>query len=689
MTMHTLAGLAAETERLRGLARALVRDADDLVQEAYVVGAARAPADRPLGPWLVRVTRNLARMRARAAHRREAREREVGLRASPPATPAELVERVELHHLLAGLVLQLPAPARDVLLLRYFEELSFAAIARRLAMPEATVRWRHAEALRQLRAQLEQRNRAWLPALAAFAGRRPPLVAGAAAGLVAAALVTVAFVAWAVFQLLPATHAVASAPLPHPAAKVVAAAAPKARPVPSLAPPTLGMLMGEQLRVDGVVVDVAGNGVAGAELSYLCGGRFPTVEHARSGAGGAFSFEIERDCMLQLTARIDERVGHHGSHPGERTSDAPIALTVTLSPLHYLVVHVVDADTRAPIAGASVRVLRGGASDGDVATSDARGAARVAYEETRAVLRDLPELRAIAPDHAPVRVHLSDAFDDHDQPRALTIALPRGYLARGTVFGPGGVPVPGATIEVDERAERPADNLDGARPMLASRADILAGADGRFEVRFARPGRYVLSPRSPTMITPGRQTAVTVGPGGDAEVDLHMELRENVGLAGIVLGPDGAPFVGARIISPYAGLPTAITDAEGRFAISDWRPEYTIYARAGSFASEPVDVTLAPEDKQRRVTLRLAPSGIAGTAVDREGTPVAGAELWIPNLPREAGRHITTDADGHFAIDVPAGTYRLSIRRSSDDDYLDEDDVLVPAGTHDLRIVVP
>ncbi len=119
-----LSQLTAEMAWVRRLARALLRnpDADDLAQEAWIVAAEHPPADdRPLRPWLTRVIVNLARMRTRSRKRREVRETRSTELVEPPATPDDLVERVELHQLVAGEVLALAEPYRSTVLLHFFE----------------------------------------------------------------------------------------------------------------------------------------------------------------------------------------------------------------------------------------------------------------------------------------------------------------------------------------------------------------------------------------------------------------------------------------------------------------------------------------------------------------------------------------------------------------------------------------
>src|SRR5574338_667409 len=171
----TLEQLVADSGWLHRLAVALVKDqatADDLVQDTYTIAATQAPADgHPIRPWLARVLSNRARTASRSSRRRRAREQAFGELATAPARPDELVSRIELQRMLAGLVLELAAPQRGVVLLHYFEGLTSSQIGLRLGISAGTVRWRLKQAIDELRDRLEQRspNRAWIPSLAAFA----------------------------------------------------------------------------------------------------------------------------------------------------------------------------------------------------------------------------------------------------------------------------------------------------------------------------------------------------------------------------------------------------------------------------------------------------------------------------------------------------------------------------------------
>jgi RNA polymerase sigma-70 factor (ECF subfamily) len=190
MAADNLAALLAHADWLRDLARMLVGGAaaDDAVQDTFVA-ALRSPPDPdlPAKPWLARVLRNASRMAHRSATRRAQREDAVTQIAEPETSAADTVARAETFRMLVELVIALDDPHRTTLLRHYFDGESFAAIARRDGIPEATVRGRHKQALEQLRRRLDARShgdrRAWLASLAPLAAP-PAHTASATVGVI-------------------------------------------------------------------------------------------------------------------------------------------------------------------------------------------------------------------------------------------------------------------------------------------------------------------------------------------------------------------------------------------------------------------------------------------------------------------------------------------------------------------------
>ena len=98
--------------------------------------------------------------------------------ASAVLRAAELTARAETQQCVGRAVLALEESLRETVLLRYFEGLSAAEIARRTGTPAGTVRWRLKRGLEELRHTLDEEHgdrRAWCLLLLPLA--REPLYA--------------------------------------------------------------------------------------------------------------------------------------------------------------------------------------------------------------------------------------------------------------------------------------------------------------------------------------------------------------------------------------------------------------------------------------------------------------------------------------------------------------------------------
>jgi RNA polymerase sigma-70 factor (ECF subfamily) len=170
---------------LRRFALALVKDldaAEDIVQET-MVAAWQRPAENTGRPWLARVARNAAIDFWRSSDRRERRESEV---VAPDidkvASPEQLIGDAQTHRAVAEAVAAVQEPFRQTLVLRFFHGLSSADIARRLRIPDGTVRWRLKEGIERVRRQLDARygqdRKNWVAALSPLLPHPAPEVPG-------------------------------------------------------------------------------------------------------------------------------------------------------------------------------------------------------------------------------------------------------------------------------------------------------------------------------------------------------------------------------------------------------------------------------------------------------------------------------------------------------------------------------
>jgi RNA polymerase sigma-70 factor (ECF subfamily) len=134
--------------------------AGDLSQEVFLrvyLARDRYADDGRFGMWIYRIALNLARDAARRA--RPPAPLADFEPSSPAADRAEYVaERQEIAALVAGALSDLPAPLREVVVLRHYECLSFEEMGRLLATPATTLKSRFAVALRRLHDSLAARG---------------------------------------------------------------------------------------------------------------------------------------------------------------------------------------------------------------------------------------------------------------------------------------------------------------------------------------------------------------------------------------------------------------------------------------------------------------------------------------------------------------------------------------------------
>lgn len=313
----------AQAQALRRLALSLVRDegeAQELVQETWLRtgGAPRS------GAWLRTVLRNLWRDRARGTARRAASEA-AAARAEALPSSAEVVAELEVAEALAREVAALEEPLRQVVHLRYFEELAPDEIAARCGLPRETVRTRLRRGLARLRERMDRAHggerSAWALALAPLVRAAERNAAGGAlAGgtvLVGTAMTTKLLVSGAAAvaaavglwlwtrtdepaapPALAAAPEVAAAPLAEPAPAADPAPEPLREPAPRAVPPSpaTGTVPSTASGITGAVIVTDEAGVEHARESgtlTLATGTNPTDAKIQELAFADGRFEVE------------------------------------------------------------------------------------------------------------------------------------------------------------------------------------------------------------------------------------------------------------------------------------------------------------------------------------------------------------------------------------------------------------
>jgi RNA polymerase sigma-70 factor (ECF subfamily) len=198
---------------VRALARRLLadeNDVDDVEQETWAAALRSGPDEpRALRSWLGVVAQRFALQRLRGRARRARREEDASSPERVDRTPAEVVAEADAHGHVVKAVLALEEPYRTTVLLRYFEGLSIADVARKMDAPLETTRTRLRRAHERLRAELaDDDDRALALLLAPLGARRTANAAPAssatktrarfirAGALTAAGVAVLTFVAW-------------------------------------------------------------------------------------------------------------------------------------------------------------------------------------------------------------------------------------------------------------------------------------------------------------------------------------------------------------------------------------------------------------------------------------------------------------------------------------------------------------
>jgi RNA polymerase sigma factor (sigma-70 family) len=638
---------------VRQLARALLRDdaaADDIAQDAYVIAAAKAPADRPLRPWLGRVVLNLVRMRARGAKRSDARESVVAEAAAPAGTPEELVARVEIQRVVAGEVLALREPYRTTILLHFVEGLTSAEIAQKLDVPDGTVRRRLKVALDELRQRLEGRDDAprggWLAALVPFAAlpRRAdaapsPATAASSSAVLGIAIALVALVTVVLVIVLVARR-------DEPVARQSSAARPRiAIGLPSPAAPATnvpGWLVQEGAPPRRVAGTVTASGTpvpfATVRLAVVVSPLQTLLLAERATQfDGTFDFGEQPAASYVVSAQAPERTPSSIAVDVANPNSHPDAISIDLDPCVARLVGTVRDASGGVVAGARLSV----AGQADTLADDAGtyslclpGGERVRVDADGYGSRDV------------------GTYSLGGVVRFDIVLVPESIII-GRVLDGGARPVAGAHVTVTP---------EGVRNQFGLTANIAeTDSDGRFRVDGVGPGKHRVDAMFRDLMTP-TPTVVFARPGMQS-TELVLALASRRHVTGTVRS-SSKPAAGARImlIDPQQRPqmdtepgPTAVSQLDGSFTLESLPGTFDVLATPFDVL-QPTRITVGDADVT--VELEVSPRAtIRGRAVSH-GVPVANAEVVrMSDGPAAATR---SDRDGTFVFEgVPPGRTRI------------------------------
>ena len=653
--------------------------ADDLCQDTWAAALQHPPADgsRPRS-WLATVARNLFRDAARRSRRQAARE---GGEVVEPSVPAidDIVAREELRRQVVAAVLALSPELRDVVLLRYYEDLDSGAIGGRLGRPAGTVRWQLHAAVQQLRRRLDEQHgnrRAWLVPLGFWGQAKLGAVATVMkvawpwrAAVVAVLLLAVGWLAMPVW--FGASTPPLRAPLPVAAAPGPRDEAPPAEAtnerqdatVVAVAAPSHGPedLWGRVVRA------ADGAPIADAEVQlqrrdadeFWCNDlahsrRIDTLATVHTDADGRFAFHVARAHVHRLLVRAA------GFAPATATRCCGGSeCRVELAPGAVLEGVVREAGTLRPLADVSVKVDRG-REQVDLAEG------RTAPDGTFRFV-DLPatqvQIQVASPRYTGA-VATPQLRAGHTEFLHFELSLGRVVTGR-IVDAMTGAPIAGAQV----------DDI-WAFPNAA-----ITGVDGLYAIGgvlqrslYARAEGYVM--------------AVVPLPSTATEVDFMMV--RGGGLNGRIIDEQGRPLARGYVAAIATFMvqqgvldedwrPCEV-EGDGRFACSELDPSrvYVLHARApgrgarvlspparvGGADLEVGDVVLRPEAIMGGQVHETAGAAVPGARIVVHRAAGAAAEPLLPGLGPYLVAEVTADAAGQFAVTgLAAGRYVLRVQK--------------------------
>ncbi|MHC4550724.1 MAG: sigma-70 family RNA polymerase sigma factor [Planctomycetota bacterium] len=692
MTKRQLEKLLKHETFLKALALRLLRDtarADDVVQETWLV-ALRSPKspDEVHRGWLAGIVRNLARRVHRDDARRARRER-VAARDDRVKATDELYTQAAVRRRIAQLVLELPEPYREVILLRFYDGLTPHTVAHRLALSSSTVRTRLQRGLQRLRRRLRAEHgdgRALRSSLALIATAALPRRAAAIAVSVKvpAAVLLLAGGALLLGRDPPAperaSHAAASHARTRPAARPPTAHDPATAERP---PPAQGGAV-----VRGVVR--LPHGVRRRRVRLT----LPRQGHGTVDADRTFEIPVDAGPVGPLALRASHpetepaTVWLPGRYEGNRTVFGPVEIRLRRRAL-------VPEEQLAPVR---VRDAAEEAGSFAAASRDVTGAAPAAtrgHRRPRLPVRGVVWLPAeVAPDRVLLEVRASEQrcrrarvlpdahfalhIDAEPWPRTLRVrashldtlpaaleltvlvspatgapfteffelTLRRAETLAGTVTLEDESPADGATVAAFPLA----DGSPQETPFAATTTD----AAGRFELAVEPETAYLVA----AAVEGWRPDAAT-GPAP------RLVLRRGASITGTA-GPDGTVRAAlAAEEAPLLVLEEGVTSLRWREAGVAWqealaRPDAGgRYALGGLEEGAEYDVAIVDTEAHQRVRAPgtadfvVAPATLS-LEVRGEGAPLA-ARVALGE------RAYQTDADGRLRLELPAVTHAVAV----------------------------
>ena len=411
-------------------------------------------------------------------------------------------------------------------------------------------------------------------------------------------------------------------------------------------------LEGGGVEIHGVVEDLSGGPVEGAEVTY--GGLYEGsgMAFATSGPDGGFALWV-RPGRVSVRAEADGYVsgGDSGPAPGHR-------FEVLLTPEAVLIGKVVRVGDGSPVAGAEVSIA-GGYNLGAPVVTDEGGKFRIG---------------GLHPGAYKPQAESDDAFGV----AAELVLLGLGETSEQIeIQAHPAFAVEGKIVTADGR---PCEQGDLTLSQAGSKEPKRGSVDesGLVHVRGVLAGEYMVGVLCTGFVSAEQYPAVRVA--NTSVTGLRWQLDMGRAIRGVVVDPRGKPVprvnVNARPRADPAqprarSLPghSERSDEQGRFEVPGLLPgayDLSIYSFPESRArpDKPIAVTVLADRDLEGVRIEMPAVGeLRGKVRDTRGRGIARASIEVSGVQ---GRRGTTADDGSFRIEnIGAGSYRVLVRRGS------------------------
>jgi hypothetical protein len=247
-------------------------------------------------------------------------------------------------------------------------------------------------------------------------------------------------------------------------------------------------------------------------------------------------------------------------------------------------------------------------------------------------------------------------------------SAPTVVSVSGTITDRDGNGIPGQAVALTSPTGDGSDTtaVDGSFQIIVPAGSYTLVITGRGGSSSAVPGPYHLQSLDPVdasadltlnMQFPNRYADVTVSGGGAA-----------VAAAQVSLDGGGTQFTAGPglVLTGFDGSTSGLTDATGKVTLPFFPTQNTgtqlrVTPPAGSgFVPSSTTIPDMTVDHTVSVSLRSASgSTLDGTLVDSNGTPLAGAYVYLSEPGVGFAGQTATDATGYYSISVAPGSYNV------------------------------